>query len=106
MARSPHALPTAGQFRHYVEIQANTPTASGDSWAKVRDQWALVEALSGQALEMAQARGSAVRYRITLRDAPAVTAGQRIVYRSVTYEIESVVPYLDRLQQAFCIVVP
>jgi SPP1 family predicted phage head-tail adaptor len=67
----------AGQLRHQVEIQANTPTqgvlgAMVDAWKTRATRWARVEPLSGKRLQYAQQIKAEVTHVVTMRYRDAI----------------------------------
>lgn len=89
-----------GPLRYRVAIQqlvAGSPqqTASGEpdkAWTAVATVWADIRVLRGEALVRAQQVNSRVTVEIDLRYRAGLTAGMRIVYDSVNYDIEYVPP--------------
>lgn len=89
-----------GPLRYRVAIQqlvAGSPQqkASGEpdkAWTAVDTVWGDIRPLRGQALFAAQQINDRVSVEIDIRYRSGVTAGMRIVYDSVVYDIESVPP--------------
>ncbi|MCW2254371.1 SPP1 family predicted phage head-tail adaptor [Providencia alcalifaciens] len=87
----------AGQLRHIVTFQQNKPIElpSGtydDHWVDVATVRAEVKAISGRELLAADAEMSEITVRVWMRYRPDVNPACRMVYRSLNYDIQSVIP--------------
>jgi SPP1 family predicted phage head-tail adaptor len=84
----------AGQLRHRIAIQTNTPSQDSygqpvESWATAATVWAAVEMLGGRERMTAQQMESeaSVRFRIRRRD---VNAQQRVSWDGRIFDIEAI----------------
>jgi SPP1 family predicted phage head-tail adaptor len=98
----------AGNLRHRIAIQTNTPTQDSygqpvESWATVATVWAAVDMLTGRELYTAQQAQSEVNVRMTIRRRD-VDAKQRVSWDSRTFDVESVIhdPTNNRMTQLLC----
>jgi len=85
----------AGNLRHKLEIQENTPTRNAvgeevDSWTTVATVWASIEPLSGVELLNAQQVAAETTVRIGLRYRSGVTAAHRIKFGARIFDINVV----------------
>lgn len=82
----------AGKLRHLVAIQSRDSgqdAAGGqlDTWSALATAYAGPRALSGRELESAQSVNNEISHVWEMRYLSTVTAGMRIVFRSVNYNI-------------------
>ena len=87
----------AGQLRHKISIQANTPTRETDgaeipAWAEVLAPWAEMRALRGDErfVGAADQTVATLDTRFTIRYSSQVHSRQRVVYASRTFDIHAV----------------
>lgn len=86
----------AGQLRHQVALQSNTPTRNDsgelvESWSTWATVWASVEPLDGREFFNAQQVTSEVTTRIRMRYRDGVTPQLRVAWRSRIYQIHAVI---------------
>lgn len=98
----------AGNLRHRIAIQTNTPTQDSygqpvESWATVATVWAAVDMLTGRELYTAQQAQSEANVRMTIRRRD-VDAKQRVSWDSRTFDVESVIHDAtnNRMTQLLC----
>ena len=86
----------AGRLRHFVQLQNQVITkdpvtgASVTGWVDLARVWAEIVPSSAREFSAAQAIGSEVTARITIRYREDVTAKCRILYRDKVYNIQGV----------------
>ena len=81
---------SASELRHRVTYQTHDDVAGVTTWSGTTAYWANVEPLGAAALAALGLAGSAADFRITLRPEITPKAGNRFVYVSRNYLIESV----------------
>lgn len=88
----------AGELRHRVTIEQNTPTVSGtgersDNWTTMATVWAAVEPLAGSErwLREVAAEVADASTRIRLRYQEGITTAMRATHRGNVYDIEAVI---------------
>lgn len=94
----------AGDLRHRVTIQQNTPTANAfgervDSWVSFATVWAAVEPISSDSggggnerwLQQVAAEVAEATTRIRLRYQPGITTAMRATHRGNIYDFEAVI---------------
>lgn len=91
----------AGRNREVITIQARTQSQDGfgqpiDIWTDFQTLRADVMPLSGREAFLAKQVGADITTRIRTRYCPGVKAAQRVLFRDLIFDIESVVP--DRLR--------
>ena len=86
---------SAGEFRHRVAVQTNTPTKDShggevDSWATTSTIWASVQTLTGRKLELArQIHAEAtieIRTRVCSDGSGAFDISNRLLFNSRIFE--------------------
>lgn len=91
----------AGRLRHRIRIERPVEgrdangLRTGPSWALVAPVWAEIKPLSARDFVAAQAAGSKVVARITLRARDDVDATMRVVHGQTIYSIAGVLPDPD-----------
>lgn len=98
----------AGNLRHRIAIQTNTPTQDSygqpvESWATVATVWAAVDMLTGRELYTAQQAQSEANVRMTIRRRD-VDAKQRVSWDGRIFDVESVIHDAtnNRMTQLLC----
>ncbi len=91
----------AGLLRNRVTIQTRSETTDdfGEidfAWSTLATVWATIEPLSGKELMNAEQAKSVVTHKVTMRHLATVTAKDRILYDSRTFQIESVRNFRER----------
>lgn len=88
----------AGDLRHRVVIEQNTPTAGDtgertDSWSTFATVWAAVEPMAGNErwLREVAAEVAEATTRIRLRYQAGLTTAMRATHRGNVYDIEAVI---------------
>lgn len=96
----------AGELRHRVAIQTNTPSQDAygqpvESWATTATVWAAVEMLDGRELFAAQQAQSEATVRFTIRYRSGLTAQQRVSWDGRVFGIEAIIhdPTNNRMTQ-------
>lgn len=97
----------AGRNREVITIQARIQTQDDfgqpiDTWSDFQKLRADVMPLSGREAFLAKQVGADITTRIMTRYCPGVKAAQRILFRDLVFDIESVVP--DRLRTSLEII--
>ena len=91
MAVNPLSRPvSASELRYRVGYQVRTPAKDGATWGASTLYWANIEPLGAAALAALGLAGSAADFRFTLRPEVTPVAGNRFVYDSRNYRIDSV----------------
>ena len=92
-----------GRLRHRIEIQKNSPTRDSygeksDNWQTESGgtRWAAVEPLSGRELERAQQLNAEATVQVSMRYYDGLTTEHRILHKTRTLEILSIVNRDDR----------
>lgn len=96
----------AGQLRHRVTIQQNTPSRDTygeeiESWSALATVWAAVEPLAGTeryAADGAQTLAT-VDTRIRIRYWSGITPGMRVLFGARTFDIQAVIHLEERQQE-------
>lgn len=98
----------AGDLRHRIAIQTNTPSQDSygqpvESWATSATVWAAVDMLGGRELFTAQQAESRATVRFTIRRRD-VTAQQRISWDGRVFGVESIIHDAtnNRQTQLYC----
>ena len=91
----------AGRLRHRLAVQALAETRDADGgistgWATSTTVWGSIEPLSGREFFEADASGSDVTHKIRVRQPLAATRKHRILFKSRTFAIESVLNVNER----------
>ena len=100
----------AGKLRHYVAIQANTPTqdeTGGEvaSWAAVTNAWASIEPMGGsEQIAAGDVVNASATHKITIRAWQGLTPAHRIAWTSTvtgssvtrTFDINSISEWQTR----------
>lgn len=91
----------AGRNREIITIQTRTQTQDGfgqpvDTWSDFQKLRADVMPLSGTEAFLAKQVGADITTRIKTRYCPGIKAADRVLFRDLVFDIESVVP--DRLR--------
>ena len=86
----------AGQLRHKVIIQENTPSrddygAEAESWSNFATVWAAIEPIRGREFWESQQINAEVTARITIRYLSGVTPKMRVKYGTRIFDIISVI---------------
>ena len=86
----------AGQLRHKVIIQENTPSRDGygaevESWSDFATIWAAIEPIRGREFWESQQINAEVTARITIRYLSVVTPKMRVKYGTRIFGIISVI---------------
>ena len=94
----------AGQLRHRVAIQANTPTRSATGaevpgWTLVADRWAAVLPQAGREFYAAKQIHADVTHLITIRGPLDVRPEMRIQMNGRLFDILSVIDVEERHQE-------
>ncbi len=98
----------AGELRHRIVIQQNTPTrdafnAEVESWASWATVWAKIETVSGSEYIEQQAAGATVTHQVTVRHRAGIVPTMRVVFESRTFEITAVLEdNLNRATRLMC----
>ena len=88
-----------GDLRHRVEIQTRVSTSSGDTWTKLRNQWAKIAPIGSSELTFLSARHAKVSHTIRLRLKPVVNVGERVVHDSKNYDVIGVEKFFEDRQE-------
>lgn len=85
----------AGQLRHSVTIQRAIETRGADgstaqTWITYASVFAAIEPVSGREYFAAQAEGSDVTHRVTIRYIKGLTTKDRVLFGTRTFDIESI----------------
>lgn len=92
----PAPMPTVGQMRHRVEVQAptrGTANAHGErpiTFATVATVYADVQEVSGSELTQSQTQREEVGYRVAIRYYPGLDATYQLLWGTRTLNIQSV----------------
>lgn len=97
----------AGELRHRVQVQTRTQTADAhggpvDAWTTQATRWASVHPLSGRELLLASQVDSRISVRVTMREYPGLSAGQRILFGSRALGILAVQQVEERGRKTIC----
>lgn len=96
----------AGRLRHHVTVRSFSNDPDSPGWSdRLTDLPARIEPLRGRELQDAQASGAESRYKVTLRAAPAVTTGEKLVHAGTSYIVDEVLVEPDERQVAYCHIV-
>lgn len=88
----------SGQLRHRVEVHSKTETANDTgekvaTWAKTADRWASIRPVSGKEGTHGGRIRETTTHEIKLRWVDGLTAENRVVFGSRTFEVESVLNF-------------
>ena len=94
----------AGQLRHRITIQENTPAPDDyggavDSWAEVDVVWGSVEPLAGREFLDARRLEAEVTTRIRIRYLAGLVPGMRATWDGHTYDITAVLETESRRRE-------
>lgn len=94
----------AGELRHRIEFQTNTPTANSmgeyvDTYTTLATVWGAVEPLSGSLLFSAQQTNSEVQGRVRIRYRDDIEPDMRMYFDSRYFKILSIIDYQERHQE-------
>jgi SPP1 family predicted phage head-tail adaptor len=103
----------AGELRHRIEIQENTPAKNSlgedvDTWTTVNKRWAKVEPLTGRELQVQVQISADVTHRVTMRFYEGLTAKHRIRFNGRIFAINAVlnIEERDRETRVMCFEAP
>lgn len=88
-----------GQLNRRVEVYDVVSGPDANSYTKVRDQWMSITPIGANKLVFLSAQGSKTTHLIVAREKPAITVGQRLVYRGENYHVAAVQKFIGERQE-------